>query len=361
MSPLHIFRSKMNELEHHYSVIDEKNWPRNERRRLKKDLKAIYERDGFIDTRAFDPGYRWNLCATRLRDLDFNYDGWEFRSDWAATFRGFNGFRTKVPLWDGKPVGKLIVLGEQGVGDEILFASALPDLMVRVGKGIEFKTYPRLIPVFERSYRIKCTERQALGKISDGDALVALSDLFPWYRRDQRHFPKKPFLKPDPEKVEFWTKRLRKYGERPKIGIAFHSRHGSVNPEDLKTDNASCPDAKDALYVNLQYQNPDKGRFHIPEWLHQEDIDLWNDIDGTFALVAALDKVHSVTQTIVHIAGSQGKECHAVIPPRNGEANWFLWYHEAREKEHLDRWQHLIYGSVTVYKDIHEFRNRSPV
>ena len=330
------------EYERHCSVIDENNWPRNDRRKLKSDIKAILQRDGYVNPQALTPEYRWNLCSARLRDRDFtNWDGWEFRSDWAMTFRWGKEIKSPVPKWNGGPCSHLVVLGEQGIGDEIMFLSALPELMVRVGsQNLEVQTYPRLQKIVERSFKVRCTDRKPLGEVKEGEAIVALGDLFPFYRRDESHFPKKPFLKPDPEKVKYWKDWLSQFpGE--KIGYAYKSRHGFHSKEEIRK---AAADVKGDCYVfDLQYDS---------EGSDKPPFDTKNDFENLFAFVSCLDRVVTVTQTLAHVAGSLGKECHAIIPPKNGDITWYLWYWGTKTRDAL------IYPNMTVYKNLDEFRTR---
>lgn len=333
------------EFERHCSIIDDNDWSRNDRRKLKNDIKAILKRDGYVDPSALTPSYRWNLCSSRLRDGDFtNWDGWEFRSDWAMTFRWGGDIKSPIPKWDGNQVERLVVLGEQGIGDEILFLSALPDLMIRVGtKCIEFQTYPRLQKIVERSYKIRCTDRRWLSEVTEGDAIVALGDLFPWGRRDVSHFPKKPYLKPNPELVEKWSYWLEQF-PLPWIGLGWHSRHGFLNPEDLIIENGT--------YFNLQYKT-EKAK-DAPKSVISPPFDVKEDFENLFAFVSLLSEVRSVTQTLIHVSGSVGTPTKAVIPPKNGEVSWHLWYHHGSPGK---SWSHLVYSNTTVFESIDEFRN----
>lgn len=332
-----------NEYKQHCLVIDHTDWSRNEKRYIKSQLKKYLDQGKPFPYQSFPPSYRWNFCSARLRDCEFsNWDGWEFRSDWAMTFRWGQELKCEVPKWDGGPTSHLVVLGEQGIGDEILFMSALPDLQVRVGtKNIEFQTYPRLKTIVERSLGVKCTDRKPLTEVKEGEFVAALGDLFPWYRRDKSHFPRKPFLKPDPEKVEYWKNWLKDY-PRPWVGYAYRSRHGSFTADEITSA------VGEASLFDLQY-DADKAPFDAKE-----------DFENLFAFVSALDRVVSCTQTLVHVCGALGKECHAIIPPKNGEVDWYLWYHLAGQKDGVKSWPHLVYGSVTVYETIDEFRNSRP-
>jgi len=334
-------------------VINQTPESKVKREWLKKDIKKTLRRAGRIDYNLFPVDFRWNLCAARLRMGRFdNWDGWEFRSDFSITFRGLNGYSFDVPIWKGEEVKKLIILGEQGVGDEILFASAIPELIVRLGVDkIEFQTYPRIIETMARSFGIKCVPRKRLGEIEPEDGLyaVSLADLFMFYRRDKSHFPGKPYLKPDPKLVKKWQKKLDEIPGK-KIGIGWKARHGSLNPKDLMCE--------DAVYINLQYLEHPDGDWSepLPEGLIDFGINPVEDMENHMALISCLDKVVTVTQTTVHEAGALGVECHAIRPKKGtGAVNNMLWYY------FLGNLQSPIYNSVKIWntpKDYQKYQER---
>lgn len=330
-------------------VINQTPESRIKKEWLKKDIRKTLKRVGSLNYDLFPPDFRWNLCAARLRMGRYdNWDGWEFRSDWSITFQGRNGYQMKVPKWCGQDVDKILVLGEQGIGDEILFASALPDLIVRQGhEKLELQCMPRLKEIFRRSFRIDCVDRKKLGEI-EGDrvAVVALADLFMFYRHSPSHFPKKPFLKLDEAQVDKWKERLKALSDKPKIGIAWKARHGDLNPKDLMIE--------DADYINLQYlEHPDgKWKEPLPEGVIDLGCDPLNDLEDHMCLIKALDKVVTVTQTCVHEAGSLDVECHAIRPKKGtGEVHNMLWYYG------LGNIDSPIYNSVKIWNTPKDFQN----
>lgn len=327
------------------SVFNQQDWSEADKRELIAKVKNVLKRDGTINYRAFEPNARWDFCSERLKQGDYtNWDGWEFRSDWSKTFRWGVEVKCPLPKWDMQPVKHLVILGEQGIGDEILFLSALPEIIVRYGREcIEFQTYPRLQSIVERSFGIRCTDRRMLSDVVEGDAVMALGELFPWFRRDKSHFPKKPFIKADPEKVEHWRKYLEQFGEKPKVGVAWASTKGTIDPELLKTI--------DGVYFDLQYRDP---KVEIPYpvgQLEKPPFDVTSDLENLFAFVKALDRAHSVTQTLCHVAGSQGVPVKAVLPQ---ELKSHLWYYYNGSA--LGKWESPIYPNFTVYRNIEEFR-----
>jgi hypothetical protein len=342
--------AQQREYDDHCAVINQCDENQFHKQRHKKLILKTIKKYGTLDMRAFEPAYRWDICTIRLRRGDFtNWDGWQYRSNWFKTFMGADGERCPIKRWDAFPVNHLVVMGEQGLGDEILFLSVLPDLLVRYGKGIEWVGYKQLNSIVERSFGITTSERRLLSEVTEGDAIMASGELLPWYRRDLSHFPRKPFLKPDPERVSRWQTYLNQF-PRPWIGLGWHSRHGFIDPEVLRTTEGT--------YFDLQYRKDDGPALATPVWCEPCPFDFTDSFEDLFAFVACLHRVVSVTQTLVHIAGSIGTECHAIQPPKNGEVNYPLWYNVCDKLGGRDVWPHIVYGSVTVYGELHAFQKR---
>ena len=57
----------------------------------------------------------------------------------------------ELPEWDGSPGKTVIVYGEQGIGDEIMFASLLPE-MIRDCKQVIFDCHKKLHRLFAASF-----------------------------------------------------------------------------------------------------------------------------------------------------------------------------------------------------------------
>lgn len=341
-------RSWQREYEVICEVINQTPDPHHKKEWLKKDIKKTLrklERKGqAFNYNVFPPSFRWNLCAARMRLGDFsNYDGWEYRSDWSITFQGYNGYQlpSGVNKWYGEDTDKLILMGEQGVGDELLFATAIPDLMMRMGKKIEFQTIPRLKNVFYQAFGIECVDRLKLGELTRGP-IVALADLFMFYRKHKSHFPQKPYVKLDPERVNAWESKLPDNG-KPNIGIAWKARHGDLDPREMMFE--------DANYINLQYLKHPDGNWEepLPEGVIDVGCDPLEDIEGHMHLIGALDKVVTVTQTVVHECGAVGKECHAIRPRKGtGEVDNMLWYYGIGNTKNWV-WGSPVYNTVKDY------------
>ena len=68
-------------------------------------------------------------------------------------------FQIDAPMWDGADPGALagktvLICGEQGLGDEVMFAQMIPDIIEAVGPGGEVRlaVEPRLVALMQRSF-----------------------------------------------------------------------------------------------------------------------------------------------------------------------------------------------------------------
>lgn len=234
-----------------------------------------------------------------------------------------------LPRWRGHELGEgaLLVLREQGIGDEILFASCIPDLLRHVPK-IVLECDPRLEAIFTRSFpsvRVKGTENKQdtawLQCFPDVVTQVWTGSLPGFYRNEATDFPSQTaFLRPDEHKVARWQRELSELGPGLKVGISW--RGGQ-----WKTRRAlrSAPVAEWAPilgtpgvhFISTQYGDADDefallqglapGRVHVfPRALA--------DYDEMAALVRALDLLISVQTAVVNLAGALGCATWVLVP-----------------------------------------------
>lgn len=232
------------------------------------------------------------------------------------------------PRWDGSNGKRVLVVGEQGIGDEISFASCIPDL-IRDSQKVVIDCDKRLINTFKRSFpeatvygtRYK-PEAQDWHFEEDFEARVAVGALPMFYRNKDEDFPGKPFLKPDPEMCIQWKALLDSLGSKPKIGIAWTGGrpHTYRSRRSLTLDSLLPLFKFPAEWISLQYKDSEeievfnkKHGLNIRHWKHGSES---YDYDQTLALISQLDLVISVTTTVVHAAGALGKECWCLVPEK---------------------------------------------
>lgn len=233
-----------------------------------------------------------------------------------------------VPRWteEALPSGRLLVTAEQGLGDEIMFASCIPDL-VRAGAQVVLEAHPKLAPIFRRSFpavEVRAgTQFDPLDWAASGSGIeryIESGSLPLRLRRTRADFPEHGgYLQADAQKVCRWRARVDALGG-PAVGISWRggtdrSRRRLRSPafEDLQPLLAS----PGIHWVSLQYDaRPEEidalarmadGR--LQHW--QEAID---DYDETAALVAALDRTVTVCTAIVHLAGALGRPVIVMAP-----------------------------------------------
>ena len=219
-----------------------------------------------------------------------------------------------VPLWNGEP-GKVIVCGEQGLGDAIMFSSMVPDLME--DHEVIFDTVPKLTNLFGRSFDCEShgtkPNDQAVWKINtDADFWTPAGSLGHYFRNDGGSFNGEPYLIACPERKVQWKALLDSLGDKPKIGIAWSGGVANTNEKErsLSVEDLYPILEYDADWISLQYKNTSDMPDFIHHWPRAVESD---DYDDTAALIDSVDLVISVTTTAVHCAGALGKKVWTLV------------------------------------------------
>ncbi len=262
----------------------------------------------------------WNQAFLFLRQGQLER-GWEAHERRLGD-GGSVSIRFPYPQWDGAALaGKTILLyAEQGLGDEIMFASCIPDIIARAGHCI-IECEPRLASLYRRSFptatvigspRLEVGWLVGVGKI---DVQSAIGSLPRFLRPSIESFPTMPaYLQADAARVDYWRCRVNQLGNGMKVGICWRSgllsgeRHKYYSDLVQWGEILGLPGIE---FVNLQYGDcaqelkdaEDKFGVRITNF---DGIDLRNDIDDSGALMASLDLVISAATAVSEIAGALG-------------------------------------------------------
>lgn len=243
------------------------------------------------------------------------------------------------PQWDGTKGLNVVVFGEQGIGDEISFASCVPDA-VRDCKTVIIESDGRLDKLFKRSFGLEVWGTRYKGDTSwkasrKFDAHISIGQLAQIYRNKDSDFHGKPYLVPNPQMVTQWRALLDSLGPKPKIGISWTGGldHTGMKKRSITLDTyAPLFKEFDAEWISLQYKDADTSaagkygvKIHDWEWGTRV-----YDYDQTAALVSQLDAVVSVTTTVVQLCAGLGVPCFCLVPSRpiwryGTEGSDFLW------------------------------------
>ena len=239
------------------------------------------------------------------------------------------------PLWNGEAIdGPLIVWGEQGLGDQILYGSMIDDLRGRV-PAIVIEAEKRLVPLFARSFPgmdvVPLMKELYAGPHA---AHIPIGTLGQHLRTSWDSFPKTKggYLKADPARAAALRERI-KTDDRLVVGLSWRSANKKFEKAKSAGLHAFEPLLKlsNCRFVDLQYGDTSAERDYVAQETgirvaHLDDIDNTNDIDGLAALITACDLVVTVSNTTAHLAGALGKETYVLVP--FGQARMWYWFHD---------------------------------
>lgn len=332
-------------------------------------LKWVYK---ILDKYPDNRDALWNGALAQLELYNFS-DGW----DWYASglVPCLNSTQTrkrrhyhekdKVPLWNGAAGPVTVIYGEQGVGDEIMGASMLPDAAERTP--IIFEAHPRLANIFRHSFGEKFPiygtrkvpwNENLFTQWHSVEAQLPLLGLGQFFRRRAEDFPRTPYLKPYPKLVEKYKRRLTALSDKPKIGISW--KGGTIH---TRNDLRSIPlqhwipifQGVDAEWISLQYDPAEAYGWNTPiveSFCNETGMLLhhWpeviNDLDeGYGGLINALDLVVTVHQSLIHACGAFGVPCWVLTPKRCAwpfgvRGTQVVWYgdHVRQMRQEEDDW-----------------------
>jgi tetratricopeptide (TPR) repeat protein len=235
----------------------------------------------------------------------------------------------------------LLLVGEQGLGDEVLFANLLPEAIEAVGPDgrLVLAVEKRLVPLFERAYpqievgphltadvdarTVRVTP--FVGDMKRIDLWAPIASLLPRFRPTVASFPDRPaYLAADPARVAHWKGVLDR--EAPpgfKVGILWKSlkldgaRLRYFSPFEAWKPVLATPGV---TFVDLQYGDTAaetdyaRDRFGVQLW-RPPGPDLKDDLDEVAALTCALDLVLGPANATSNIAAACGAAVWLISTP----------------------------------------------
>lgn len=298
--------------------------------------RTLYDRAIKCDPK--NPQARLNRAILHLLNGDLK-DGWRdyaARTDVPGKVPVISGEQRLVP-WTGDSMKKkrLLVRAEQGVGDQILFASLIPDLAARAkaeGGSLVLECEPRLVSLFARSFpdvTVRAAAIKTIGatpvadygwlKAAGGASAAVLMGNLPRYLRGTlAAFPTPhTFLTPDAGEVARWRET---FGPGA-IGICWRSGksggHRSIQYAPLEAWGEFLRQT-DRTFVCAQYDaTPDEiaelERMSGRRILVPQAIDQKNELDRASALLAALDGVVSAPTAVSWLSAGVGTRTLKVL------------------------------------------------
>jgi len=263
-----------------------------------------------------------------------------------------------VTPWRGEPLAgrTILVHGEQGVGDEVMYASCIPDLAARAGQ-VLLQCSDRLAPLFARSFEgVQVRGASAARKWgAKPDFQVDIGGLPRFLRASPDDFPARAsWLLPDAARVERWRGRLSGLGGRARVGIAWRGGAPATRGplRSIPLDELEPLLRLDGVeFVSLQHPVPGAPEDEPDriDALGVHQFDATQDLDDLAALICALDLVVSVDNSNVHLAGALGQDAWVLLPRspdwRYGWSGETMpWYPSLRlwRKAPRESWKNVI-------------------
>ena len=271
---------------------------------------------------------------------------WRVRTDeLVASYRRF-----PMPRWDGSPLAgrTLLVHAEQGLGDEIMYGSCIPEVIAQAGHCV-VECADRLVPLFSRSFPQATIRGMAKGDVTEWlkdvppvDVQVPAGSLPLFLRRKAADFPReRAYLKADPARVAAWRARLADLSPGLKIGLSWRGGvpvTGNVLRSVPLERMLPFLRQEGVSFISLQYGET-RGDLDRLARLHGISVQHWqdaiDDYEETAALMCALDLTISVCTAVVHVGGALGRPVWTMAPLRpearyGASGDTMPWYASVR-------------------------------
>ena len=306
-----------------------------------------------IDPSPGDVRVKRAMVLLRMGELGQGWDDYEGR--YTAEFERMARFPTPPPYWEGEDLSdKTILLWcEQGIGDSIIYASMIADVVARARACI-IECTPRMVPVFARSFptaKVVAYQSQKMPTTpaSEFDTQISITSLGRFFRRNMADFPlRQSYLKADPMRAAALRTRYQAIAPGNLIvGLSWRSKNERMG----ETKSADLADWSDVLnvpgvtFVNLQYGDCAADLKAVKEKcgvdvVQDPEVDSMKNMDDFFAQVAAMDLVITTSNTTVHVAGSLNVPAWLIL--NTSLSSLWYWF--------LDRTDSPWYPSVRIVR-----------
>ena len=241
---------------------------------------------------------------------------------------------------------KILVLREQGVGDEILYGTMYGDLL-NLYENVTIECDKRLKNIFCNSFPKYKKAFVDFGKISLNknllnkyDVAIYAGSLGKFFRNKIEDFSSGYYLHPDKNLIKKNKNKLNSLSEKLNIGLSWKSfKNRYANEKSLKLEDFNnLFEKKNCNFINLQYGNVDNEINNYNNNFNKnvislENLDLFNDFDNLASVLKNLDLFISVSNSTAHLAGALGvktllirPENHAIFHYWNQPSNQTPWY-----------------------------------
>jgi Flp pilus assembly protein TadD len=298
-------------------LIDQKN---NE---FKKTLSIIL-------LKKYDFKNAWLFFDGRLKLLDFSLKNPTLKL-----------IQDKIPFNKNlEKNSKILILREQGIGDEILYGTMYFDLLKDFSNSI-IECDERLIPLFKNSFPSHMEKFVKLGthssnikKIKNFDHIIYAGSLGKYFRNDLNSFSQNSYLKSIDSYRDLELENILDKTNGLKIGISWKSfKNRYSNEKSLSLDDfENIFKINDSKIFNLQYGDIKKDLESFTKKQNHKiitlkNLNLFNNFTGLANLLINLDLFVTVSNSTAHLASALGVKTLLIKPPNH--ASFHYWNYES--------------------------------
>ncbi|HEY8748722.1 MAG TPA: tetratricopeptide repeat protein [Tepidisphaeraceae bacterium] len=261
---------------------------------------------------------QWNCALAMLLQGDFER-GWSLYEVRNRAKAGAVDPAFLESFWDGSELAgqRILLLGEQGLGDTIHFIRYAPMVAGRGGRMV-LVCQSKLASLLRGQLGLE--EIVSIGEpLPQFDVCCPLMSLPHIFKTRQDTIPHDvPYLSAEPIRVQQWKQRLKAIPAAMRVGLVWagnptfgNDRHRSIALEAF----ALLAKVDGVRFFSLQ-----KGEASRQAQLASHGIDLidWSeellDFSDTAALISNLDLVIAVDTAVAHLAGALAKNTWTLIP-----------------------------------------------
>ena len=302
------------------------------------------------------------LAQQRYKEAWKYFDGRLHLDEFVSKNSNISNIRNK--LWKGEKLDqnkKILVIKEQGIGDEILYGSMYSDLIKKYPNCI-IETEERLLSIFKRSFKSEknfipfSTYSKNKKKLKDFEKIMYAGTLGRIFRNKVSDFPKNNYLKVDSDKLKKIKNKVDNISKLYKIGITWNSKRELIGQDKSISLKLLKPILKieDFTFINLQYGDTKKdldeyNKKNNNKIYQIEKLDLFNDFESIAALLKSLDLFITVSNSTAHLAGALGvptwiikPKNHALFHYWNQRNSKTPWYSSIKLFDYKQNWEKTI-------------------
>ena len=305
------------------------------RENKEKEAKIYYDKAIKINPYDYKLMYAYCTLQLRLNNFSSSWNLFDSRLLIEKNKVKLNNFElVKNNLFANLKINsenKLLILREQGIGEEILFGSIYKD-MINNFKNIKIEADKRLVSVFSRSFQNDIFVEDGYysnnSKISEFDNVIYAGSMMQFFRKRKTDFKDSNYLLARNDIIAEYKEKLSNSKEKLKIGISWKSViniYGSLKSLSIKDFEPLF--TSDRLIINLQYGNIENDKKYLSSQNKYlkifDDLDLFNDVESCMGLLKNLDLFITVSNSTAHFAGALGIPTILICPKKS--STYFYW------------------------------------